>query len=78
MLHASETEGRGFPFSAKYREINCLRSLSFEMRSVNLIRCVRLLAFQKKVIAKSRSRDICLYGAHALINFGVTGLRFKY
>jgi hypothetical protein len=72
-----------FPFSAKYREINFLRSLSFQIRSFNVIRCVRLLVFQKKVIAKCRSRDILhwmkihLYGAHALINFVTTGVKLK-
>jgi hypothetical protein len=34
-----------------------LRPLSFQMRAVNLIRCAWLIVFQKKVVAKSRSRD---------------------
>jgi hypothetical protein len=47
----------GFPFSGKSRAIDFLRSLSFQKRAVNLIRCASLLVFQKKVVAKSRPRD---------------------
>ena len=48
----------GFPFSAKCRAINFLRSLSFEMCAVSHSRSTWLFVFQKKAIAKSWSRDI--------------------
>ena len=47
----------GFPFSGKSRAIDFLRLLSFEIQAIKRNGWGWLHAFEKKVIAKSRSRD---------------------
>jgi hypothetical protein len=53
------------------------------VQSTWFVAFVWLLVFQKKMVAKCRSRDIlhwmeiCLYCAQALINFGTTSLKFN-
>jgi hypothetical protein len=59
----------GFPFSAKCRAIDILRSLYFEIRAIKGNGWGWLNAFRKKVIAKSSSREILHWMEIGLNNY---------